>query len=179
VRRAGALVVAGALLAGLAACGDEERTAVRVPTAATTTVTVAATTPSATSTAPAATAPDATTPAPQTTPAETVEVGAPPSTGGVGAGDEEAIRVPVSLTVGREGVTPLEVRVPAFLTLAVTARSSDGRAHTVTVAGTSIAVPAGGAATKDVGGLQEGRYPVGVDGGASPAALVVGGDAGP
>ena len=102
---------------------------------------------------------------------------------GPGAGDEEAIRVPADFAISGSGVTPSSVTVPAFLTIALSGTSKDGRAHTLRIAGPkgpiTLAVPPGGSASKDVPGLPEGTYPIALDGAATDGALVVGGEPGP
>ncbi len=131
---------------------------------------------------PAATEPGAV--PPPASPTTTSELG---GTGGTpapeeqpgGAGDEEAVRVPAEFTVGADGVSPATVSVPAFLTVELVVRSTDGRAHAVTVAGTTVQVPAGGSAARRLEGLKAGRYPIGVDGAASSSALVAGAEPGP
>lgn len=144
--------------------------------------TTPSTEPAQTATAvPTATAPVATAPA-ATTPPEDAEGGAAappePEAAEGGAGDEEGIRVPVDLDVSAGAVTPARVTVPAFLPLEVTARSADGRAHEVTVAGETIGVPADGSSTARLEGLRRGAYPIEVDGRAR-GSLVAGDGPGP
>lgn len=131
---------------------------------------------SQTATAPVATAPAATAP-PQD---EAGGAAAPPEPEAAegGAGDEEAIRVPVDLDVSASAVTPSRVTVPAFLPLEVTASSADGRAHRVTVAGATIGVPPEGSSTAQLEGLRRGTYPIEVDGRAR-GSLVAGDGPGP
>ena len=73
--------------------------------------------------------------------------------------------------------------VPAFLTLEVTVTSSRSAAATVTIdapGGGTLAVPAGGKATKRLTGLKAGDYSVTAGGGAKTTLHVVnGGDPGP
>lgn len=180
------LLICGFIGLPLSACGDA--------------ATVAETTPGTVETGPALAPETAQTTPPSRPPAtETVATAtAPPQTttvgnanpGGAsptpneerqpgGAGDEEAPRVPATFTIGRDGISPEQVSVPAFLTVALEVRSADGKSHTVTVAGTTVTVPASGSATKDLTGLKDGRYALGVDGAASTAALVAGAEPGP
>lgn len=91
-----------------------------------------------------------------------------------GAGDEEGIRVPVDLLVSSDAVAPPTVTVPAFLPIGLSARSTDGRAHRVTVAGTTVSVPASGTASARLDGLRRGTYEVQVDG--RPLGELVAGD---
>lgn len=97
--------------------------------------------------------------------------------------DGEAARVPASFAIAGGGVTPGRITVPAFLTIAISASSRDGRAHTLRIATPkgpiTLQVPAGGSASKDVEGLPDGEYLVAIDGQPTDGALVVGGESGP
>lgn len=177
-RAAVVLAVVAALAAG---CGDDEPTPSGEGVAPTTAV-APATAPDATVPTTATTTPTATTGVPKggatpTTPTTTTGG----ESGEGGAGDEEAVRVPVALTLGDNAFTPSIVTVPAFLTLEVTVTSS--RSATVTISapgGGTLAVPAGGTATKRLAGLKAGDYSVTAGGGAKTTLHVVnGGDPGP
>jgi hypothetical protein len=164
-------ILAAALSAAalaLAGCGgdDASSTATTRPTTPATTptqVTVPATTP--TTTAPP--------PLTVTTPAQSQE------TQEGGAGDEGGMRVPAAFTFGAGGVTPSEVKVPAFFQIELVGISKDGRAHTLGFEGATIDVPAGGRGQRTFTGLKKGTYPVTVDGRAGAASVVSGADAGP
>ena len=120
--------------------------------------------------------PTASTPATTMVPTQTTTVGP-------GAGDEEPARVPAVFKVAGTAVTPEEVEVPAFLSIELTGASDDGAAHTLTLsvgkAHHTLAIPAGGRASKIVSGLKEGEYAITVDGRRSAARLKVGGEPGP
>lgn len=107
----------------------------------------------------------------------------PPGEGGTkgGPGDEEPIRVAADLRLARGRFTPPSVSVPAFLAIALSVASRDGRAHTVTVtAGRAytLKVPAGGTARVQIAGQRPGSYPIVSDDGAR-ATLVTGNEPGP
>jgi hypothetical protein len=171
-----ALAVAGALAAG---CGDD---GARVSTSAparsepAATVTTAESTPRTTTTevgGGTATIPGTTVTVPGTT---------PQTTPAPGAGEEEAARVPAVFEIGKSGVTPAVVKVPAFLSIELTGVSKDGKQHLLGLsAGTdyAIAIPAGGRASKVVPGLRPGTFRVLVDGVETAARLKVGDEPGP
>lgn len=140
-----------------------------------TTESTPATAPATTATAPVATAPAATTP-----PDDAGGASAPPEPEAQegGAGDEEGIRVPVDLVVSADGVDPPTVSVPAFLAVEISARSGDGRPHTVEVAGVTLEVPATGTATAQADGLRSSSYPITVDG-TRRGELIAGQEPGP
>lgn len=97
-----------------------------------------------------------------------------------GAGDEEPIRVPATFTFTRSGaVRPTVVAVPAFFTIALRGVSRDDRPHEIVFRGTTIEVPAGGRASARIEGLEEGRYPVAIDGRENAATIVSGAEPGP
>jgi hypothetical protein len=128
--------------------------------------------PAPTATAPADTTP-ATTPA-STTPAQTTTLGE--SQPG-GAGDEQGIASQVQYALSGTTATPASASAPAFIRIALTLRSADGRAHAVRVALSTpifVNVPPGGAATKVLDGQRKGSYAISVDGGPQSAVLVVG-----
>lgn len=177
---------------GLVACGgDDERASSVAPGApglttstpedtpgpgedaqGTTATTPAATTPATPGAATGTTGPSGTT---------TTEIG-PQAGEEEGAGDSEAARIPADFAVGA-ALEPSRITVPAFLTIELTARSADGRAHTLRLSTprgpVTLSVPAGGTASTDVEGLPEGEYLIAVDGQAGDSALVVGGEPGP
>lgn len=151
--------------------GAQTATVTEEPTTTVPTTTTTVVDPStATLQEPTATAPATTTPGTTTT-----EVGP--------ADDGEAARVPASFAIAGGGVTPGRITVPAFLTIAISASSRDGRAHTLRIATPkgpiTLQVPAGGSASKDVEGLPDGEYLVAIDGQPTDGALVVGGEPGP
>jgi hypothetical protein len=158
--RAPALVVLAAALA-LGACGGDDDDGGRAETTATATAT-----PTATETAAAPTA----------TPTES------PEEQEGGAGDEAAARVPVNFSIDGEGITPPEVRVPAFLGLELIVRNHTPRDQSVTVEGSKepdpLTITSSQTARKRLTGLRAGSYRV--DAGQSgEAMLVVGGEPGP
>lgn len=177
-RAVSAACVAAAALA-LAACGgDDEPSATTGAGTPTPEATLSATTPPAETTS--TTPPTATTGVPKggvTTGAETTSTsgGGESGEGGEGgAGDEEATRVPVTLTHGSGVLSPTIVTVPAFLTLEITI---SGPSTTATLpGGTTLAVPG----TQTVAGLKPGKYPISTaDGGRTILNVVNGGDPGP
>lgn len=173
---------------GLAGCGaDDEPAPARTenddsptlaPTATPTDTPTATATPTAT---PSGTPPTATAPS----------APAPPPDGGVlrghsgedqegGAGDEEAVRVPVDLVLDGEGLTPPTVSVPAFLALSVRVRNDLPRTVRIRIARTGVAfrVRARSARTRRMSGLRRGTYTVDA-GAAGRAELRVGTEPGP
>jgi hypothetical protein len=174
-----AALVATAVLAG---CGaDDEPAPVRTenddsPSLAPTATATPSATPAASATPPTATAPSAPAPPP--------DAGVPEGHGAEdqegGAGDEEAARVPVSLVVDGEGITPPVVSVPAFLALEIRVRNDLPRAVRIRIARTGVAfrVPARSARARAAGGLGRGRYSVDA-GKAGRAQLEVGAEPGP
>lgn len=157
----------------LAGCGADtgEPAAKTAPQSATPTAVPTTSVPAAAATVPTTTAPTATTAPPATT-----TTASPPS----GGGDEEAIRVPADFQLSAKALSPATITVPAFLAVEITVRSAGGSGRVVlaTPGGTSLDVPAGGAASVRLPGLKPGRYALTGPGGAT-ATLVVGGDAGP
>jgi hypothetical protein len=162
-----ALVAVLAVAGALAGCGDDEPTATSSPTPAPT----AAATERATPT---------TTPAETPSPTATEQPGPEEQEGG--AGDEEAVRVPVDLTVRASGVRPSTVNVPGFLALELRVRNRTPQPVTVTVEGAKgpgeLSVAAGQTGTLRLEGLRPGRYRVDA-GAAGSATLVSGAEAGP
>jgi hypothetical protein len=176
VRRALALLaLAGG--AALGACGGSGSSATSASVPATTAKTL--TTPLKINTNP--------TTVPTQVNTSTVTTGTTPTTttgsGGAGAGDEQPIRVPATYTFSAGGLKPSTISVPAFLTIALTVVSADGKAHDVTVqtdhGAKSLHVTAGGRASSVLTGMKRGTYDVSGDGGAATAKLVVGVEPGP
>ncbi len=99
-----------------------------------------------------------------------------------GAGDEEAARVPVTLTADGGALSPTVVTIPAFLAIELQV-SAKGSAEKLTIAapgGGTLSVAAGQTATKRLAGLKPGDYPVTTAGGGKTVLHVVnGGDPGP
>ncbi|MGH2763175.1 MAG: hypothetical protein ACRDL4_05130 [Thermoleophilaceae bacterium] len=157
-RRPLALVLA--LLVALAACGgDEEEPAA---------TTEAQPAPTATETGAETQATEAETEAPQ---AETDEAEAPepepqpptsPEDQPGGAGDEEPART-LALFTGEGGrISPRVVRVPAFISIRVELRSTDGRPYGLTFEGETIRVSGGlGSVSTTIDGLRPGDAVVG------------------
>jgi hypothetical protein len=78
-------------------------------------------------------------------------------------------------------VSPPSVSAPAFLAIALTVISGDGRSHQVAVrtpVAHALTVAAGGRGSALIGGLKAGDYAVEIDG-KSRAKLVIGGEPGP
>lgn len=176
--RAAAFLVSSIAAVALAACGDEAKT--------TSTSSVASTTPPGASTAPTpvtvkgsvgntvSSAPTATTGVPKggvTTGETTGESG---ESGEGGAGDEEPMRVPVTLTHTSGSLSPTTVTVPAFLALEI---KVSGASTTATLpGGDQLTVPG----TKTIAGLKPGKYTISTaDGGKTTLDVVNGGDPGP
>jgi hypothetical protein len=159
--------------------------------------------PDATAPAPASTAPPPTTTEPPTSTSTststnpTATTGVPPggvkptTTGGApaggeqgegGAGDEEAVRVPVTLTADGGSLSPTVVTIPAFLAVELRV-SVKGGAEKLTISvpgGGTLSVAAGQTATKRLAGLKPGDYAVTTAGGGKATLHVVsGGDPGP
>ena len=99
-----------------------------------------------------------------------------------GAGDEEAARVPVTLTADGGSLSPTVVTIPAFLAVELRV-SAKGGAEKLTISapgGGTLSVAAGQTATKRLAGLKPGDYPVTTAGGGKATLHVVsGGDPGP
>jgi hypothetical protein len=189
VRSAAAALAGVVALAAAMGCGSDDTTSATVVQAPTTAV--------APATGPEATVPTTTTAAPTTSTNPTATTGVP--TGGVkptttggapaggeqgegGGGDEEAARVPVTLTADGAALSPTTVTIPAFLAieLRVTAK---GGAEQLTISapgGGTLSVPAGQTATKRLAGLKPGDYAVTTaSGGKTVLRVVNGGDPGP
>jgi len=172
------LLVLGAVVAALAPAGcggDDEETSQSTPSpAATPTRTPQATPPTATAPSAPSPPPDSATPEGGATPGPEEQEG--------GAGDEEAVRVPVDLTVRASGVRPSTVKVPGFLALELRVRNRTPQAVTVPVEGAKgpgeLSVAPGQTGTLRLEGLRPGRYRVDA-GAAGSATLVSGAEAGP
>ncbi|HEX5927256.1 MAG TPA: hypothetical protein VFY45_25795 [Baekduia sp.] len=99
-----------------------------------------------------------------------------------GAGDEEAVRVPVTLAADGGSLSPTVVTIPAFLAIELRV-SAKGGAEKLTISapgGGTLSVAAGRTATKRLAGLKPGDYPVTTAGGGKATLHVVsGGDPGP
>lgn len=176
-----------------AGCGGDDTTSATVvqePTTApdatvptTTTVTPSQTTSTSTSTS-TSTNPTATTGVPPGGVKPTTTSGAPAGgeQGEGGAGDEEAVRVPVTLTADGGSLSPTVVTIPAFLAIELRV-SAKGGAEQLTISapgGGTLSVAAGRTATKRLAGLKPGDYPVTTAGGGKATLHVVnGGDPGP
>lgn len=172
LRTFAALIVSSSIF--LAGCGDDAEVAVTAPATATTTTADPPTTE--------------VTPPPTTPPGEEE---APPATEEpegsttieIGPGAAEAPVIDAAFTIDGARVDPARVRVPAFLTLQIAARSADGRAHTLRISTPggpiTLEVPAGGGASNEFEGLEPGEYVVAVDGQPTDARLVVVRGAGP
>lgn len=134
------------------------------PTAATATPTAS----------PAATASPSPTPTAEPTPSPTAEPTPGPEAQEGGAGDEEAPRVPVDVTVDGEGVTPPVIEVPAFFALEITVRNDLDREVTLRLGDVALTAPPGGRGRGRHPGLRPGEHRLGGDG--VPGATIVAGD---
>jgi hypothetical protein len=183
-----ALVVVVALTA--TGCGSDDTTSATVvqepdatvpETATTVTPTTSTSTQTRTSTS---TNPTATTGVPPGGVKPTTTGGAPAGgeQGEGGAGDEEAVRVPVTLTADGGSLSPTVVTIPAFLAIELRV-SAKGGAEKLTISapgGGTLPVAAGKTATKRLAGLKPGDYPVTTAvGGKATLHVVSGGDPGP
>ncbi len=158
----------------LAGCGGEDEPQTATPTA----TPVVTPTPTPTPEEPTASAPSAPSPPPDADDAEPTATPAPEEQEG-GAGDEQAPRVPVDLTVTRGGrLEPPSVAVPAFLALELRVRNRSAAPVTVRLEGTVLRVPAGATETRELEGLREGRYRM-RGGAAGSSTLISGAEAGP
>jgi hypothetical protein len=179
-----------------AGCGSDETTSATVVQEPATAV-APATGPDATVPTTATTMPTTPSTATSTSTNPTATTGLPPGgvkpddTGGApaggeqgegGGGDEEAARVPVTLTSTGAALSPTVVTIPAFLAieLRVTAKSGAERLTISAPGGGTLSVGAGQTATKRLAGLKPGDYPVTTAGGGKTTLHVVsGGDPGP
>jgi hypothetical protein len=170
-------------------CGSDDTTSATVvqgPDATAPAPAPAATAPATTTSTstPTATNPTATTGVPTGGVKPTTTGGAPAGgeQGEGGAGDEEAARVPVTLTADGGSLSPTVVTIPAFLAIELRV-SAKGGAEQLTISvpgGGTLSVAAGQTATKRLAGLKPGDYPVTTAGGGKTTLHVVsGGDPGP
>ena len=150
--------------AALAGCGDDEVTTSSSPTPEATAVVTEQPAPSPTATD---------TPAPTAT-----EQPAPEEQEG-GAGDEEAARVPARFRVGRSGIVPPQVSVPAFLAIELTVANELDEPVEVRLEGAEpLIVDPGAEARARLAGRRPGRYVVDF-GDNRRALLVTGAEPGP
>ena len=112
------------------------------------------------------------TPSPQATPEPT-----PVEEQEGGAGDEEAPRIPVELTLDGEGLTPPTVSVPAFFPLEITVHNDLAQAATVRLGDLELQAPAGGRARGRHPGLKPGDHTLRA--GTATATIVAGAEPGP
>jgi hypothetical protein len=185
--RTATLLGLAALATGAAGCGGGEdspssATVVQAPTTAVepSTVPTTSTPPVATDTNPTATTGE---PVGGGRPGgSTVTDGGGGESGEGGAGDEEAVRVPVALTTAGASLSPSVVTIPAFLAIEVSVTARGG-AEKVTISapgGGTLSVAAGKTASKRLTGLKPGDYPVTTaSGGKATLHVIAGGAPGP
>jgi hypothetical protein len=158
------VLIGAAVMVG---CGDDDDEPEAGPAPTATATAQATATPTATPTA-TATA----TPTPTETPAS-------PEDQEGGAGDEEAARVPVELTVGGDGITPRRVEVPAFLALELIVHNQRFEPVAVELEGAEpLFVDPGQTGRVRLEGRRPGRYRIETDN-AGSTTLVTGVEAGP
>jgi hypothetical protein len=165
-----AIVVLSLILAGCGGSGSGGERAASTAAPATTQPAATQAPPTATATAPASTP----APAPAAPPAQTTTLGEGQAGGG---GDEQGIASKLQYALSGSTASPASASAPAFIRIALTFRSADGRAHSVRVAlpvPVTLAVPAGGAVTKQLDGQRKGSYSIAVDGAQPSARVVVG-----
>jgi hypothetical protein len=190
-----AVALAVAVLA--AGCGSDDTTSATVVQEPTTAVAPAtgpaATVPTTTVVTPTTSTPTSTSTSTNPTATTGVTTGGvkPTTTGGSpaggeqgegGAGDEEATRVPVTLTADGAELSPTTVTIPAFLAieLRVTAKGDAEKLTISAPGGGTLSVAAGQTATKRLAGLKPGDYAVtSTSGGKTVLRVVSGGDPGP
>ncbi len=98
------------------------------------------------------------------------------------SGGSTNVRVPATFVIGPGGkLVPPSISAPAFLAVALSVASGDGRQHHVllkTPSPHSLTVPAHGRASVLVPGLRAGQYQIEVDG-TTRGLLSIGGEPGP
>ena len=154
-----------------------------VPTASETPVAATSATTTATATAPIARAKDAPSPPPDVPTTTSAPTPAGGESGPGGAGDEQAARVPVELTVKADGtVTPATVSVPAWLALELVVHNGTAGAISATMEGADppgpLRVASGATGRRQLSGVRAGRYRVSVQG-AGGATVIAGVEPGP
>lgn len=148
------LVHLSILLAALAGCGGGGDSGAR---------TERSESPDIAPTPPTATAPSAPEPPldiPEETPNATPTESPSPEDQEGGAGDEEAARLRVDLTIDGEGITPPIVTVTPFLALELVVRNDTPRAQTLRFRGRRRSVPAGRTARLLAPGVRPGGYEI-------------------
>jgi hypothetical protein len=165
VRAALAALLAAAALTGCG--GDEEQTSAPAPPSPA---------PSAATETPTAAPTETASPSPTATDAPTPEN---PEDQPGGAGDEEAIRVPVEFTLRDRGVAPTQVAVPAFLSIELIVHNHTAGDVVVRLEGAQpLTVAAGGTGRARLDGRKKGQYVVDF-GEAGQALLITGAEPGP
>jgi hypothetical protein len=121
----------------------------------------------------------ATTTAAKSTAPATVAPSQPPRTTTTSPPPEAHAEIPALYTVTNGGsVIPSTISVPAAIPVELTVLSRDGRAHTATLKGHTLRIPAGGRASVLISGLNAARYPLTIDG-RDRGTLVIGTQPGP
>jgi hypothetical protein len=154
--------------AALAGCGGETQTAApSTPAPA----------PSAATEAPTPTEAATASPEPTATEQPLPSVGPEDQPGG--AGDEEAIRVPVEFTIADGGITPNQIAVPAFLSIELIVHNKSSQQVVVRFEGADpMTVAAGETGRARLEGRKKGSYVVDA-GPAGQALLITGAKPGP
>jgi hypothetical protein len=111
-------------------------------------------------TATAPSAPEPPTDIPEETPTATPTESPSPEDQEGGAGDEEAARLRVDLTIDGEGITPPIVTVTPFLALELVVRNDTPRRHTLRFRGQRRNVPAGRTTRLRAPGVRPGGYEI-------------------
>jgi hypothetical protein len=148
------LVHLSILLVALAGCGGGGDSSVR---------TERSESPDIAPTPPTATAPSAPEPPmdiPTETPTVTPTESPSPEDQEGGAGDEEAARLRVDLTIDGEGITPPIVTVTPFLALELVVRNDTARRQTLRFRGRTRNVPAGRTGRLRAPGVRPGGYEI-------------------
>ena len=94
-----------------------------------------------------------------------------------GAGDEEAARIPVEVTLDGEGLTPPTVSVPAYFALEIVVHNDLDRDAVVRLGDVAFRAPAGERAQGRHPGLSKGEHALRAGG--SRATIVAGAEPGP